>query len=780
MEVQCDRCKTEYDFDDALVSERGTTVRCTNCGFQFRVRRSLTPAPGDVVDVVDEWVVRTPAGTEHVFTTLRDLQRGIASRLVGRDAVLTGRGEERPLGAIAELVPFFDGRVASRPPPRNAPSGSPPPPRAVGTSSAPPPVVVPLARRPMSTLSGIGDGSVGPRGDLRRVPTLRPPVVATPSPSAVPDEPPTVRRVTDPDAPTRPLPERDSRSTTDLSDSDIVSTKLARVGSSRSSTPPPIPGAPAIAAMELPIGHPAGGELSRLAPPVSARFDTSDAPPPPVGTPIGGGFGSVRPSARPGAVRSFRPPPGELSLPPDPFPPDHLPGRSRVGGWVVAVVLLASAATVGVVVTKPWVRAPKPVAAAPALDPRAEKFLAEGEAALVAGSLESAQESFDKASALAERDTRVLVALARVAAVRADEQWLRLRALPPDATDEVSLTRKSLAELTHKAKRRADDAVAAAPEEVAATRAKIDALRIGGEQGAARTLAARISGGEAQPETAYVLAALDLAETEPLWTTVLARLRTAAAAESNLGRARAALVYALARAGDGAAAKQELEKLGALSRPHPALSALRAFVDKAPLAKPDAGPPLAVRGPSEPTVPGTEPTETPTPTDTRQAVQLAQAAHAKGDNERARTLYEAAVAKNPADSEALAGLGDVARAQRDANGAQRAYRRALQVNPTYLPALLGLGDVQWETGDHAAAQRTYKEIVDRFPEGTYPPRAKTRAEGPTPPPTPTPTPTATAPVPTATATATATATPENTAPPPPPVPAPTTAAPENP
>src|SRR5262249_49170904 len=32
MEITCNRCKTEYDFDDALVSERGTTVRCTNCG----------------------------------------------------------------------------------------------------------------------------------------------------------------------------------------------------------------------------------------------------------------------------------------------------------------------------------------------------------------------------------------------------------------------------------------------------------------------------------------------------------------------------------------------------------------------------------------------------------------------------------------------------------------------------------------------------------------------------------------------------------------------------
>ena len=37
MDVRCNRCGTEYEFDDALISERGTTVKCTNCGLQFKV-----------------------------------------------------------------------------------------------------------------------------------------------------------------------------------------------------------------------------------------------------------------------------------------------------------------------------------------------------------------------------------------------------------------------------------------------------------------------------------------------------------------------------------------------------------------------------------------------------------------------------------------------------------------------------------------------------------------------------------------------------------------------
>ena len=71
MEVQCDSCKTEYEFDDALVSVRGTRVRCTHCGHQFTVRRS------EATERTDEWVILTSKGDELRFGALRDLQRAI-------------------------------------------------------------------------------------------------------------------------------------------------------------------------------------------------------------------------------------------------------------------------------------------------------------------------------------------------------------------------------------------------------------------------------------------------------------------------------------------------------------------------------------------------------------------------------------------------------------------------------------------------------------------------------------------------------------------------------
>src|SRR5438270_6326261 len=103
MDVQCERCKAEYEFDDALVSARGTTVKCTSCGHQFKIRR---PESGEGPD---RWAVRTQEGRDLVFTSLRELQKAILARQVSRADTLTrGNGPARALAAISELEPFFE------------------------------------------------------------------------------------------------------------------------------------------------------------------------------------------------------------------------------------------------------------------------------------------------------------------------------------------------------------------------------------------------------------------------------------------------------------------------------------------------------------------------------------------------------------------------------------------------------------------------------------------------------------------------------------------------
>lgn len=707
MDVQCERCKTEYEFDDALVSGRGTTVRCTNCGHQFKVRRAETTAPG-----ADKWVVRTAVGTDLTFLTLRELQRAILAKQVGRGDVLTrGNDPPRTLGTITELEPFFEGRTSSRPPPAGAAGlgGAqrfPGPPGVPSRTDPPAPV---LPKRTASWGTGPDQVPAGLPPPRRKIDTLRPPTGAAPPPP-----PPVVQPAASPPAHVAPM------------------ANATPYAFGEAAVPPP-------ASTEDPVTLRRPTNNTPAAPPVAVLETSSPLPPPTM-------------------------PVRRISYADDDLPDPRRPllssssredfyavaPRRRVGGWIVAVVLMAAVGVVGWVVAKPYLVA-KPANATAQLDPRALGFVTDGERALADGNLDLAQGDFDKASALAERDLRVLVDEARVAAARADVPWLSMKLLPPDARDLQRTTQADLDDRVGRARKAADAAMAVAPEDVSAVRAHIDALRLAGDRDAARKEVAKIAQAS-QPETAYVLAALDLAEPEPLWTTVIDRLRVAAGGEGNAGRARAALVYALSKSGDAAGAKTELAKLDAMARPYPLLPQLHAFVDKTPMkaaldggvaanvphvdvsALPQQPPPgqgggAAAGAPDndQPAVPG----------ESTSAMKAAQAAIRKGDWNRARQIYEALVARNPSDSEALAGLGDVARAEGDMAGAMSAYKRALAVNPSYLPAVVGLADTQWASGDRGSAVRAYKDIVDRFPEGTYPGYVKTRAEGGAPAPAPT-------------------------------------------
>jgi hypothetical protein len=243
------------------------------------------------------------------------------------------------------------------------------------------------------------------------------------------------------------------------------------------------------------------------------------------------------------------------------------------------------------------------------------QLLADGERSLSDGDLELAKEQFDKASVLGEKEPRVGADLARLAVTKADIDWLRARLLPSDDPEQTA-ARRELDQAVQRARRAADKAAELSPADAAVTRSRIDALRLAGDLEGARKLVAAVAGQSSQPENALVLAALDLAESKPDWSTVIGRLRTAVGGEGNLGRARAFLVYALARSSDLSGAKAELERLKALPRPHPLLGALTSYLaraDKAvdPSALPDARPrsgaaPSAVPS-AGPFAPGTQP-----------------------------------------------------------------------------------------------------------------------------------------------------------------------------
>lgn len=139
MDVGCPKCRAEYELDDARVPDDGVTVKCTNCGHIFRVKRkppTVTPAlrsgvsgPLPPAPPSREWKIRQPGGNVYACRELTALQKWIVEGKVTRadEISLTGDTWKR-LGDIPELASFFQvfeeaKRARAIPPPAPTPSG---------------------------------------------------------------------------------------------------------------------------------------------------------------------------------------------------------------------------------------------------------------------------------------------------------------------------------------------------------------------------------------------------------------------------------------------------------------------------------------------------------------------------------------------------------------------------------------------------------------------------------------------------------------------------------
>lgn len=159
MDVRCPRCQSEYELDDARVTDDGVTVKCSECQHVFRVKRKslvmtlpvrdeLGAAPLPPTAAHREWRVRQPNGNTYLCKELTTLQKWIIERKVGRDDEISLTGETwKRLGDIPELASFFQvvedankGRAYEtlRASQVDLPAVSPPP--------APPPSIPPGAR----------------------------------------------------------------------------------------------------------------------------------------------------------------------------------------------------------------------------------------------------------------------------------------------------------------------------------------------------------------------------------------------------------------------------------------------------------------------------------------------------------------------------------------------------------------------------------------------------------------------------------------------------------
>jgi predicted Zn finger-like uncharacterized protein len=663
MDVRCGRCGTEYEFDDALISERGTTVKCTNCGHQFKVYPAQTS-----MGVPERWVVRTTSGRELVYTSLRDLQKGITQRQVGpEDTLSRGNQSPRPLGAIAELEPFFHGTPMHAPKQPGTLHGVAPPANPAESPSG----------RPQGTLVGGFNASATARMDPHG-PALAPQGFGV-----------VVPRINAEAARARVAPSSD------------VDPLSATAPLDSQTDPPTIP---------RPVAVPER--------PVSAqRVPVADPTPTPA---------SIRE-----ALRSYEDISSEAT---------ELPGvasRRARSRWIAGVVLLGIIVLFGATLGRSYMKSfaqPAPPASEAAPDGRVAGMLDTAGRMLDEGDLEGARGQLDQATALGANNPAVISALARLETIRADLFWLKLRLLDPANQDLVADTNQQLGHRVGKARVAVDRATAVAATDPTVIRARIDLLRLARELPEARKLVGPLSQNASQPENAYVLAALDLAEQAPVWSSIIDRLRTASAAERELGRARAALIYALIRSGDVTQAKSELGKLETRSKSHQLLTDLQSFVGRHS-APPDAGPnakkEVATVDPSTlPLIetkggPDIEPRDRPG--DVRTKLKEAHAALSRGDYGKAEALFRSVLAQHPKNTEALSGLGDVAKARRDPATAGQMYEQALRDNPTYIPAMIAQADHKWDNGDRKGAIALYRRVLEQAGAGSeYGQRAAAR------------------------------------------------------
>jgi len=128
MDVRCERCKTEYEFDDSRITDAGVTVKCTTCGHVFKVKKkalvvTVAVKPGELEQLPapaaepaapplekpkQDWKVRQASGNLFTFKELTTLQKWIVERKVARDDEISLTGDTwKRLGDIAELASFF-------------------------------------------------------------------------------------------------------------------------------------------------------------------------------------------------------------------------------------------------------------------------------------------------------------------------------------------------------------------------------------------------------------------------------------------------------------------------------------------------------------------------------------------------------------------------------------------------------------------------------------------------------------------------------------------------
>lgn len=713
MEVVCEHCGTEYEFDDALVSERGTAVKCTGCGHQFKVFK-----PSEEGETPKVWNLRRPDGTVIPFDSLAVLQKWILEGKVSKMDEISRAGEGwKALGAIAELESFFvtaESRASLSVGPRSA--------RPTGSHSAPAgPSVASVSVRSGSSRHGVPNlnGSSILNGN-----TIRPVVGAAPPPPAVlrgpssggtpPPLPPAALRGS-----SRPHSLGPSNNTgveipkaPKLPDDIAPTTGTTPRAQSTSDRPPPLRSNPPPAAPKV--------ELPPL-PPLSERPLADDNAPTRALSPDRLAIASVAP---PAARRSS-------------LLPGLLLGVALAG---VGILIARQLGVFGPSTTSTTTATSEPQSTTPTGNSALIDQASTAARPFTPRALEESRDLLTRALGASPNDAEALANRADVSASwsellhdRANDLELQARADPSHAAALNAEAAMLRSDAEHHADRARTDLTAAEARLDTLTSSRrteaearlADAARIVGAADAAqRHLEALRQSSERSP-TADLVLALATPQNDP--TALVTALRQALNRDNTSVRARLALARALARAGDTSSARTETETI---LRQNPNNSAAAAL--------------LAVMPPSTTTDAGTTVAESPTPptelpsvraeTPRREANASSTAAPTSNDYDHlvaegdrlqhsgrttlAREHYNRALTVRPNGAEALTGMGNVEIDRGNASAAVSRFRAALSANPRYSDAYLGLGEAYGNLRNYRQAIESFERYLQVNPSGS--------------------------------------------------------------
>jgi predicted Zn finger-like uncharacterized protein len=676
MDVTCDRCGTEYEFEEALVSTRGTTVKCTHCGHLFKVYKPEAPAEPSASQ--NPWTVRRNDGSIHRLHSLADVTRLIEEGAFGRDDEVSRTSKAwKRLGDIEELDVFFArAHVETRIRQRRS-TGAP----QLGTRKGPP---APPAE---ATPARGGDTVVG------RLSPVAPQPAGSSTPaaaaSATPTPPPSAAGVT-------PRP--------------------AVSGENGQSRKPVLDRASGRGSPQ--VGLPAATE----APESSPRFAPVSADP-------AGDTGGNEPTTVHNPVAQFREP---LLDTYDPF------ARRTPRGWIFALVILASGLGFAAFQLWPSDKRGTPAQGSPQ-DP-AIQFLARADAAFATHReqrFEEALTDYVKALAFHENDPHVLSSISRVYGVWAQEVATRADLLTKVPGTDPDLERRSqllalnnqTRELGEQAKRYAENAARKNPGNEEAEVALSDALRLTGNLVSARSELDRAQNNETSPsgETLRVAALLAIAEARGDLRKGLPLASQAVAQDPELIRARLLLARCLIADGDVQGARFQLAAVSTKDRSHPGVIALEQELAQkespGEANKSDAGPSKDTSDTAQDTAARSDKDKDKPDKDEGNFDNLSHEAYItrgqkmleSGQVTNAKRMFEQALFIRPSSAEAHAGLGFVALEKGRPKLAVEHFQEAKKDGNA--EALIGLGEAYRRMNRPREALRAYQAYVNDHPKG---------------------------------------------------------------